>query len=690
MGGLTILKRIPVLRILVPFIAGILLHGWWHTWNIPVAVIVVAVAAYLWLRARSRTPQERLRWRPYFILPLAIAALALGWLAAVIHCPPHLKDSQCTNRNLTGRVTELEYTDFSMRLTVDVLDNDLPPCRVLISTRGCDYTMHAGDLISWKAALEEVGAMGNPDEMDYAGYLLHTKGIRYQQHLPASQIRKTSYSPTLITRMANVRRDLQQMVSNSRLAVGPQRFVVALLLGNSDFIDKATRQEFAAAGVAHVLALSGLHVGFIALIIWWLMFPLDYLRLKHLRLVITLVAIAAFAVFTGLSPSVVRATVMIGMVFASLIFHRRSVSLNALALSALLILLFQPSALYSVGFQLSFITVAAVLMFARLPKGMTSRFQWVNGLSSTVLTSLVAMLATVALSAHYFHTVSLMSVLSNLLILPVLPVFMVLGALFLLVTAAGLHWQLLNGLLDILYRYIHWATGAVNVIPLSHVSGVYVSTAGVVTYFVLMALVVLWLYRRNYRYLLAAGCVAAVMVAHSLWIDYRTPKRGLVIFNAFTSTPILYYDHGTAHVWTPDGEDTDSAAFARFYSGFLAHHSIDTLRFVANDSVAVRLNGALFKPPYAHLMGHRMVAAGSGKWKHMTTTTPLAVDEIIVTKRFHGTVTKLRELYRFNRLIFSGAMQSTDLKPLMRECDSLNINAHRLAGQGAYCFPDVE
>ena len=583
---------------------------------------------------------------------------------------------------MAGRVVNLEYTDFSMRLTVEILDNDLPPCKVLISTRGCDYTMRSGNLVAWRLALEEIGLMGNPGEMDYAAYLLNSRGILYQQHLPKDQIKTIGYSPTLLTRMANMRRDLQLRVFNTRLSPGAQHFVVALLLGNSTFIDKATRQEFSAAGVAHVLALSGLHVGLIALLIWWLLFPLDYFGLKKVRLIITLAAIALFAVFTGLSPSVVRATIMIGFVFAAQIFHRRSVSLNALTMAALVILVFTPSALYSVGFQLSFITVAAVLMFGKVPSWIESKHKAVNNITSTIIVSIVAMLATVALSAHYFHTVSFMSVLANLLILPILPVFMALGALFLLVTAAGLHWPVLDWGLDIAYRYIHWAAGAVNTIPLSHFNGVYVSTLGVVIYFVLLAYIVLWLYRRNYRYLFAAACALAALLGHSLWIDATTPKRGLIIFNSFSSTPVLYYDGGKGYVWNPDDEESDSTTFARYYAGFLARQNIDELVMLPNDTV-LRLEDALFKPPYAHLMGRRILAVGSGKWKQMSAERRMALDDIIVSKRFHGTVAKLQELYDFERLVISGAMYDNTLQPLLVECDSLGINTHDLSRQGA-------
>lgn len=681
----TVLSRIPLLRILLPFMAGILIHRVWHVWWAPLSLIGLAIVLYILFYFLSKTPQGRLRFRSHFIIPLAVAAIGLGWLAGVIHCPPTLSTEQREGRILTGRITHLQYTDFSMRLDIDVLHQDLPPCRVMVSTRGCDYTLRAGDLVIWQSHLKEVKALDNPDEMDYARYLLDSEGIRYQQHLPINEIRRVGHSPTLITRLENIRHNLKLKVFNSRLSPATQQFIVALLLGDNSFIDKATRQEFSMAGVAHVLALSGLHVGFIALIIWLLLFPLDYLRLKRLRLVITLLAIVAFAVFTGLSPSVVRATIMIGMVLMSLFFYKRSISLNALSLAALIILVFTPSSLFSVGFQLSFITVAAILIFARVPQALESRHKWVNVITSTIITSLVAMLATVALTAHYFHTVSFLSVLSNLLILPVLPVFMVLGALFMLVTAAGMQWPVLDWALEIIYRYIHGASTIVNAIPMSHLSGVYVSTFGVVSYFIIMALLVMWLYHRSYRFLLAAGVMLVILLAHSLWVDSRTPRQGLVVFNSYSTTPVLYYDHGTGYVWTPDDEEPDSAAFARYYSGFLSRHGIEVLQFIANDD-SMRLDNALIRPPYAHLMGHRLMAVGSsGKWKHLAAPSRMTLDELIVTKRYHGSAAKLQELFGFKCLIISGAMYDT--QPFLHECDSLNIPYHDLATRGAYITP---
>ena len=678
-----------MLRILVPFAAGILLHDYCNSWYPPVILLAIAVVAYAMLALLGTSPIKRYKFRPFFFIPIAAAGLSLGWIAALIHCPPRIPAEQRSHVQLTGRVQELAFTDFSMRMTVDLMDAKLPRCKVEVSTRGCDYTMRAGDVITWNGQLHEVGNLGNPFEMDYAAYLLHEKGIRYQQHLPHSQIHRIGHSSTLTTRMADVRRGLTLKVMNSRLSPAAQKLVVALLLGDNDMIDKTTRMEFSGAGIAHVLALSGLHMGIIAMLIWWLLFPLDYLRLKKLRLMITLMAIGCFAVFTGQSPSVVRSALMMGLTCCSVIFYRRSNPINSLCVAALLILVFSPASIYSVGFQLSFTTVAAILLFfsqQSLPLNMGNNA--LNRLIAISFTTLIATLATLSLTAHYFHTVSFLSLVTNVLVLPVLPVFMVLGALFLLLMAAGLHCALLDHALDAMSRYVHWSASTVFNIPWSHAGSVYVSTTGAIAYMVFIALLAMWLCRRDHRYYLwAAGGVCIFMLAHSLWLDSRMSRHGLVVFNSFSSTPVLYYDNGIGYFWVPDDPQCDVEVLNRFFAGFLSAHHIDETQVIDNDST-IRMSGVLISPPFAHLMNHRILAAGRSRWEKMGTasSSKMLINDIILTKRFKGPLTRLRERFDFDRVIISGAMQPSVLFATLHECDSLGVTAHALHNDGACEF----
>ena len=696
MGHPSVISRTPLLRVLAPYVAGILLHEVCPRWWPPLALIALAViGGWVLGRVSSTTPSRRLRMRPYLALPLLVVALALGWLAAVIHHPPVLDAELRHSGNRVGQILDLDHTDFSTRLTVRLLDvpSATMPCRVLVTTRGCDYTLSPGDVITWPADLEPIRSRGNPGEMDYVSYMLHDQGIRYCQHLPGRDVQVLGRSPSLSTRMAALRRGLASNVYATSLSAEAQRLVVTLLLGQRGAIDPETRQQFSTAGVAHVLALSGLHVGLVALMLWWLLFPLDYIGLRRLRLVITLAAVGLFACFTGLSPSVVRSTVMTGTVLVAMALYRRSDPFNALLLAALAILVWSPSAIFGVGFQLSFVTVGSLLLVNRLPvAAIRTPYRWANYLISLVVASLTALLATLALTAHYFHTVSTLSVVTNVLVLPAMPLLMVLGALTVLTAAAGLQWSLLQGALDGLSGYVSRAIGWVNAIPHAYAGGVYVSTTAVVLYFVVLALVIGWFYSRRRRCLIGAAVALAMLAGHSLWVDAHTRRQGLVIFNSPTATPLLYYHNGEAMVWVPDeaSRAVDSAAFVRSYSGFLARHGIRRLRFVdnaADGTATLRLGGARFEPPRVYVPGRRLVVASSRSPKTAPGDTVRVenVDDLIVTRTCHGRVAAWGQRYRFGRVILSGALH--DASKQISECDSLHIHYHDLSASGAIELP---
>lgn len=159
MGHPSVISRTPLLRVLAPYVAGILLHEVCPRWWPPLALIALAViGGWVLGRVSSATPSRRLRMRPYLALPLLVVALALGWLAAVIHHPPVLDAELRHSGNRVGQILDLDHTDFSTRLTVRLLDvpSATMPCRVLVTTRGCDYTLSPGDVIAWPADLEPI------------------------------------------------------------------------------------------------------------------------------------------------------------------------------------------------------------------------------------------------------------------------------------------------------------------------------------------------------------------------------------------------------------------------------------------------------------------------------------------------------------------------------------------------------
>lgn len=687
MGNASLPARIPVLRLLVPFIAGIIAFSISQSLWLPVTLVLVALAAAIVLLKGRNNPSVTIKNRPFHIVPIACVAALIGWIASWVAEPPQLDLNVVNGKVACARVETIKYNEQSQLMQVKLLSVDgdesiVRSCHALLSTRGCDFEIVPGHLIAFNINLKRVRNLGNPDEMDYASYL-HDRGIIYRQHISVDKVAIVGTSPTLLTRAFNLREKLQHKVLNSALSPESQSLIIAMLLGNDDFIEPIMRDSFSQAGVAHVLALSGLHVAIITLLIWFLLFPLDYVRGKKIRLILTLMILVAYDVLTGLSPSVIRATVMMAFVFMSQIFYRKATPLNSMATAALAILIFSPFSLYNVGFQLSFITVTALIVFYQLFDIKFPRNKIISYTLTTLTTSLVAMVSTLALTAYYFNTVTVMAAVANLLIMPLIPVLMVLGAVALVLLAAG-------SVLGPIVKLIDWVTQAINYLTqtmasLTTAPSLYVPSWAVIVYYVIIVLLVLWLYKRNARYLLGAG--ASLVLGMACWAvqDALVARRGMVIFNSYNSTPVMYFNNGNALLWVPDVDsDFDVDNFKLWNRAFIAHHGIDSITLV--DSSRCELPGAIIDHPHANVLGVGIVSAGKGRWKRYTRTDSvnLNFDIALITKGFHSNVATLKSLVECDSIVLSGGIYEEDNALLEQECITSKVPHYNIRLSGAY------
>ncbi|MBK8948695.1 MAG: ComEC/Rec2 family competence protein [Flavobacteriales bacterium] len=194
--------------------------------------------------------------------------------------------------------------------------------------------------------------------------------------------------------------------------------VLALLLGIRNELDAAQKDAFARSGTMHVLAVSGMHV---ALIYWVLMALLKPLGgggvARWSRAVIALLVLWGYAGITGATPSVLRATVMCSLFVIAGLSERRSATLNTLAGSALLLLVWDPRMLFQLSFQLSFLAVLGIVLcydpIRRLwsPGNVVLRYCW-----SLIAVSLAAQLFTTPVSLAVFKAFPVWFLPANIII----------------------------------------------------------------------------------------------------------------------------------------------------------------------------------------------------------------------------------------------------------------------------------
>lgn len=209
----------------------------------------------------------------------------------------------------------------------------------------------------------------------------------------------------------------------------------ALTLGYREELNSEVQQSFSTAGAMHILAVSGLHTGIVwGLIVWILTLgglckPLYEQRIwQRLLTIITLIALWSYAFITGLSPSIMRSALMLTIIEIGWLFQRDSLSINNLSAAAVIILLINPLALWSVSFQLSFAAVASLLTIGNwMQKHIIIHNKVGQYIGGLLIVSLTAQIGTLPLSLHYFGQTSNYFALTNLVVIPAAFILLLLG-----------------------------------------------------------------------------------------------------------------------------------------------------------------------------------------------------------------------------------------------------------------------
>ena len=317
----------------------------------------------------------------------------------------------------------------------------------------------------------------------------------------------------------------------------------ALAIGDRSGITPQLRETFNRAGVGHVLAISGLHIGMVAAVTFaaarwllsWIPFMLRRAWTRKGAALISLAAVMAYAVLAGLSASTQRAAIMVAAFLMTYWVGRPHDWLNALAMAALVIVVIHPPAVMSISFQLSFAAVAVILFgLARVSPengdkqrdGVGRRY--LRRLLVFLWVSILAILGTLPLVMRYFNEVSLVGPLVNLLVVPLVGMVVVPGGLLGVLLAgvapllAGCCWQIAAWSLDFMLALIsavsQWSLAAVQTVTPSEIE--------IFLFYALAGVVVAWFRGRRYVWVLCI-VLAAGLADGVYWGYQRFFKRNL-------------------------------------------------------------------------------------------------------------------------------------------------------------------
>lgn len=382
-----------------------------------------------------------------------MAYLALGVIVAAVQAvrlapAPLSADAHSVKALYAASVTALTSPG---SIIVEIDSVDAKPSRAFLcrlSVTGGNDGIAEGDVIRFRAALLPAGRSAGIPELRTRHWAQLSRRITAEGAADAATITVTGHRRSLATVCADARRAIEKAVFASGMNHATASLLIASCFGKSDS-ELPVRDTFRAAGIAHLLCVSGFHVGIVAALLAFLLWPLRlWSRVGRIRYALLIVAVWLYIVVTGTQPPAVRAGIMITVYMLARLLQTPTNPLNSLFLAVGIMLCVDPYWLYSAGFQLSVAAVAGLIIFLPKLNPVPGRRQRLHRAVDILLVPVAAILGSAPVLLLWFNALPVTSLPVSILVSATFPAFMAAGAAIVVLSALGWNMALPSRILD--------------------------------------------------------------------------------------------------------------------------------------------------------------------------------------------------------------------------------------------------
>jgi competence protein ComEC len=427
-------KTAPFLRLLLPFIAGIILQ--WYN-DIPLPVIVLAIIGFTaantifyFLPLSSRYKLQPLQGFLINILLLALGSL-ITWQKDPRHYSSwygnHYRDSGYIIARIEEPLIEKTGSYKATAVVESFIDHDtVISCEgkllLYFSKDSNALQLQYGDRVLLHKDLQPIKNSGNPGAFNYEQYAafqkeFHNVFLKEKDWVLLSGKKVNAFKQFIFSARGHILEQLRNNISTGKDELG---IAEALLIGYTNDLDKDLVQAYSNTGVVHIIAISGMHLGLIYVLLVWLFAKIPLIkRSKLLQVILILSCLWLFSLLTGASASVLRSAVMFSFITIGKNLKKNGSIYNSLAASAFVLLCYDPYFLWDVGFQLSYLAVVGIIIFQRpMYNVLYIKNKWIDSIWKLVAISIAAQILTFPICIYYFHQFPNLFLITNIIAVP--------------------------------------------------------------------------------------------------------------------------------------------------------------------------------------------------------------------------------------------------------------------------------
>lgn len=544
-----------------------------------------------------------------------------------------------------------------------------------------------GAILLIRGSPQPISPPRNPNEFDYQCFLGYAN-IYHQHVVQGKHVCILAHRPPnpLKAFSLKLRNHFEHTLAQSINNKEARGIALALLLGIKDELDFTMKEAYTNAGVMHILAVSGLHVG---MLYWFLRVLLERFpsirRLRWFVLIASLSVLWLYALITGLSPSAMRATTMLTFIIVAQTLDRQHNMYNSLSASAFVLLLFDPLLIFAVGFQLSYLAVLGIVYLQPKINRWWAFDHWLlDKLWALSSVSLAAQLATTPISLYYFHQFPTYFLITNWVVVPA--AFFIVGTgLLVLLTS---FWKGLSAcagwLLEKIILLVNQFIYEINKLPFSLIDHIFLETTTLLLLYGLLVALLLFLQVRKFHYVVIASTLALIFFVQSMKRTVQQQSQKKVIFYSINRhQAIAFVDGRYSILWTDKRLQEDK------YTYHIAPHQLAIgITSTAHYSRGERAKKQLL--PLKTWKGGKVIV-----WQQKififidkpsvalpNVTRKIKTDFLVIEENSVHTLQPLLERFDVGRLIIGTSNKKQLALQLKIQAEALNLPSHLLQ-QGA-------
>ena len=534
-----------------------------------------------------------------------------------------------------------------------------------------------GDLIIVNKDVISIKNFGNPGEFDNKRYnafqqTYHQIYLKGNEFMVSKKNTGNVIFKTIYAIKEKTLRTLQANINNQHGSLG---IAEALLIGYKNDLDKEMVQAYSNTGVVHIIAISGLHLGLIYMVLFWLLERMPIVKRNRLiKAIILLSCLWIFSLMTGASASVLRSAVMFTCIIFGNMLNRKSSIYNSLAASAFLLLCYNPYFLWGVGFQLSYFAIIGIVW---LQKTIQQLFSLNNYLLRKIweMTSITiaAQIITFPICLFYFHQFPTYFLLSNLVAVPLSTIILFEEIGLLCFSGFQSVALLMGNLVDVSIKLMNNWILMISEFPGAVIDFIYADVQTTLLLYTIVILIAFFLLLKNKRYLKWSLFLLTLFSAFQSIAKHKWLQQRVLVMYHIPKSYGLDLMVGKKYIFQSDSSMIKNKSALNFYVSPTRKYfrvQEDNFNSITNDNNNVILN----------FYRKRIAIINSP----LNTDKLLQVDYLMITGNPKLNISDLKGKIKFEKIIFAASNSLWKISKWKKECDSLHLHCFTVQDDGAF------